>query len=80
MATQLDMAEQQLYGWHCAQTGERLPALVSGMGLTRAEWNQMLKDGSVEYLTFGEVCEIDHYFMTSQDNCKHGDKCNICGP
>ena len=28
MTTQLDMAEQQLYGWHCAKAGEQFQAAV----------------------------------------------------
>jgi len=62
MATQLDMAEQQLYGWHCAEQGERLVALVRGMGLTEKEWLKMCDDGSVAYLTDSEFDEIDNYF------------------
>ncbi len=62
MATQLDMAEQQLYGWHAAQHGEKLDTLVEAMGLKEDEWIRLGNNGSISYLADGEVDEIDNYF------------------
>ena len=62
MATKLDMAEQQLYGWHAAIVGERLLGLVGGMGLTRKEWEKLCGEGLVSYLSDDEINEIDNYF------------------
>ena len=58
----LDKAEQQIYGWHCANAGETLSAIVDGMGLTKEEWNYLKRTNLVEYLTDSERHEIDGYF------------------
>lgn len=51
MATELDKAEQQLYGWYCE------------MALTDKEWEE-LKDGeAVNYLTDCNRSEIDEHFI-----------------
>lgn len=63
MATQLEMAEQQLYGWNCAHAGERIEAMVGGMGLTMAEWKKLVNDGSVEYLPDYIKDEITDYLL-----------------
>ncbi len=63
MATKLDMAEQQLYGWRCAIQGEPLIRLVQGMGLTATEWKKLNNDSAVGYLTDEERNEVDEYFQ-----------------
>ena len=63
MTTQLDMAEQQLYGWHCAKAGEQLIAMVESMGLTEKEWLKMCQAGVLSYLTASEFAEIDEYLL-----------------
>lgn len=62
MATILDMAEQQIYGWHSAKQGETLLILVNAMGLTSDEWKILKDDGVVNYLTSEQCTEIDEYF------------------
>lgn len=86
MATQLDMAEQQLYGWHAAEHGERLVSLVKAMGLSAKEWEKLKDSGTVEYLTDGERKEIDGIFNGAREReevCSVCDDdglyCNYCG-
>lgn len=62
MSDQLLMAEQQLFGYHSAGQGERIPALVRGMGLGESEWMLLQQNGMVDYLTDSEKLEIDECF------------------
>jgi len=55
----LNKAEQQLFGWHCAHQGERLPSMIRGMGLSVEEWNKLKKSGDVHYLTESEIEDIE---------------------
>lgn len=61
MENNLKMAEQQIYGWQCAKSGERIEGLVAGMGLTRKEWESLKNDGCVDYLPGYVKEEIDTY-------------------
>ncbi len=56
--SQLDMAEQQLFGWNAAEQGERLESLVDGMGLTLEEWDKLEENNSVNFLSYSQRNEI----------------------
>ena len=64
MATRLDMAEQQLFGWSSREHGETLIGLVRGMGLTYKEWKRLKESGAVDYITEQEAAEIECYMST----------------
>ena len=64
MATKLDMAEQQLYGWSCAQQGERLIKMIDGMGLGAKEWGKLRREGSVEYLGGDQIDEVTNHLLS----------------
>lgn len=64
MATQLDMAEQQIFGWHHAMRGYSLRDLIEGMGLIKMEWENLKAKGAVNYLTDSEREEIDNIMKT----------------
>lgn len=75
MKKDLDMAEQQLLGWHSAVHGERLPSLIKGMGLKEYEWVKLKASGTVAYLTEGEVAEIDSVFAIRE---RADQVCSVC--
>ena len=58
----LEKAEQQIYGWHLGVQDERLVSLISGMGLTKAEWEALKNGEQVNYLTDNERDDIDVHF------------------
>lgn len=60
--TQLNLAEQQLLGFHHAKKGYSLKNLVSSMGLEKEEWEELKTSGMVNYLTDNEVETIDEHF------------------
>lgn len=47
MANEIEMAEQQLTGFAHAKAGLGVEALADGMGLTVAEWKEILERGKV---------------------------------
>ena len=47
MANEIEMAEQQLTGYAHAKAGHGIEALADGMGLTAAEWDEIVNRGLV---------------------------------
>ena len=47
MANEIEMAEQQLTGYAHAKAGYGIEALADGMGLTAAEWDEIINRGIV---------------------------------
>lgn len=47
---QLDMAEQQIWGYYSAKNGESLSSLIESMGLTFKECCQLNESGMLDYL------------------------------
>ena len=74
MATKLDMAEQQFYGWQCAHSGERIESLVNGMGLSKKEWEALKKENRVDYLPDYVKKEIDTHFIKGWHTLIHADQ------
>ena len=62
VASQLDMAEQQLLGFYHAKQGFSLRDLVESMGLEKSEWKEMKVNGMVDYLDSTTREEIDSLF------------------
>lgn len=58
MASQLDMAEQQIYGYYCSKQGDSLETLVKGMGLSFREYCEMIDKGMIDYLPGSYMDEI----------------------
>ena len=62
MASQLDMAEQQMLGFHHAKQGFSFEELVISMGLEKREWRNLKSRGMISYLDSALVIEIDEHF------------------
>ena len=62
MANQLDMAEQQILGFHHAKQGHSIEELVESMGLEKHEWEKLKRSGIISYLCSNSLEEIDKYF------------------
>lgn len=62
MANKIDLAEAQLQGYAFGKHGAWLYELISGMGLTKKEWELLNKKYPMSYLNESEKTEIDEYF------------------
>ena len=62
MASQLDMAEQQILGFHHAKQGFSTRDLIISMGLEKTEWKKLKSEGMVQYLDSNMIDEINEHF------------------
>jgi len=59
----LNMAEQQLLGFHHRNTGYEIESLCEGMGLTKKEFDKLGEQGMIEYLTDEEKEDIENFII-----------------
>ena len=60
ISNQILFAEQQLFGFYSARRGETLPNLVKSMGLTRKEFETLIDQDMLDYLSIDEKDEISN--------------------
>lgn len=61
---ELIKAEQQLVGYAHAKDGYNITSLISGMGLTRVEWDKLRPE--LNWLGEAHISEID-LFLSTED-------------
>lgn len=54
----IEMAEQQILGFHCASVDEPWDVFIKAMGLTMDEYNQLEDEGMIDYLSDEEKSYI----------------------
>lgn len=59
MATQLELAEQQLVGYFHAKQGYSLRDLIESMGLGKEEWQKLKSKYPLDYIEKDDIDEID---------------------
>ena len=62
----LILAEQQLFGWYSASSGDSISQLARGMGLSLEEWEVLKETDQVTYLSEQQISEIDVYFTNRE--------------
>ena len=66
---QLKLAEQQLYGFHCAKSGDSLLSLIQAMGLTQKEFKKIQDQNMLNFLSETDLEEIKKYFKLQNIKC-----------
>ncbi len=61
----LNMAEQQLLGFHHRNVGYEIESLCEDMGLTKKEFDKLREQGMIEYLTDEEKTDIENFIINS---------------
>lgn len=59
----LNMAEQQLLGFHHRNVGYEIESLCEDMGLTKKEFDELREQGMIEYLTDEERKDIENFII-----------------